>query len=378
MPKGFGVDDDHHKRHEVTPETQRSYLKRSRSMLQQFSHEHGGIDAESVPEWFESWFNDDFLPGCAKSTQRQYRAALRYYIDSLGGQTALSLRTGKEQRKWEEDRGQQRAFAKPAGTSSGKAKSIKPRELASLCRVLRSQRTKSADLAADLLIAGRQFGLRPSEWAGAEFIFMDRPTDSNEHDSQLVVRNAKTTQGRSFGSHRTLRFSRRGIEEEVLRVALRCNLAMKLRALKRRRSGHEGADPCGLRAIQHSLAEARKQRGYKRKIVLYTARHQFAANAKAAKFNLIEIAALMGHGSDETASAHYGKRRSGGGRSLGVEPSEGDVEAVAAMNAPDNSKVEESANQGEDTDGKSHSEDDYSDDNSIMDPPSPSNGPSIS
>ncbi|MFI9654553.1 hypothetical protein ABGV17_07465 [Guyparkeria sp. GHLCS8-2] len=372
-----------HQSQAVTPETHHSYLKRARSILRQFSQAHDGVDPEEEPEWFESWFNNHFLAERGKATQRQYRAAVRYYIEFRGGRTVLSIREGKEQREWESDRGIDRRFTKPSGTSSGKAKHINPRELVSLCGALRSTRSKSAHLAADLLIAGCQFGLRPSEWAEAQFTFFDRPTDATECDSRLVVRNAKATQGRSFGSHRTLHFSRGSIEPTDLKVCMRCNLAMKVRALKRRRerqSGDEDADPCGLRAIQQSLARARKLRGYKRKITLYSARHQFAANAKAAGLKPIVIAALMGHGSDETAAQHYGKRRSGRrGRALGVEPSKEDVEAVAAMNAPDNSKEKDSSkNQGENTDGENHAEDNYSDDNLMMDPPSPSSGPSTS
>lgn len=375
--------EDDHRSQAVTPETHRSYRKRAHSILEKFSRAHAGLDPEEEPERFESWFNNDFLAKLGKSTQRQYRAAVRHYIASRGDRTVLSIREGKEQREWERDRGIDRRFTKPGGTSSHKAKHIKPRELASLCTVLRSKRAKSAHLAADLLVAGCQFGLRPNEWVEAEFIFMDRPPDSKEHDSQLVVKNAKATQGRSFGSHRTLWFSREAIAPADLKASMRCNLAMKIRALKRRRkrrSDQEAAYPDDLRAIEQSLARARKQRGYRRKIVPYSARHQFAANAKAAGLTPIEIAALMGHASDETASAHYGKRRSGrGGRALGVEPSEEDVEAVTAMNAPDSSKEKESSkNPGEDTGGESHPEDNYSDDNLMMDPPSPSSGPSIS
>ena len=48
-------------------------------------------------------------------------------------------------------------------------------------------------------------------------------------------------------------------------------------------------------------------------ITLYTARHQFSANAKSDGLSKEEVAALMGHASIYTAGEHYGKRRGGHG-----------------------------------------------------------------
>jgi integrase len=52
-------------------------------------------------------------------------------------------------------------------------------------------------------------------------------------------------------------------------------------------------------------------------ITLYSGRHQFCANLKAVGRSRAEVAYAMGHGSEETAAAHYGKRRSGW---RGLEP----------------------------------------------------------
>lgn len=372
-----------HRSRAVSPGTHWGYLQRARSILRRFSHEHDGLDPEEAPRRFEAWFNNHLLAEVGKSTQRQYRAAIRHYIDYRGGRTVLSIRSGKEQRAWEADQGVARLAAKPRGTSSGKAKHIKPRELQSLCRELRSKRSPIAHLAADLLVAGYQFGLRPNEWAEAHFVFPDSAAETTKCDSLLVVRNAKATQGRSFGSLRTLRFSRGSIDSADLKACMRCNLAMKVRALKRRRErppGDDNADPCGLRAMQQHLAQARKRRGYKRKITLYSARHQFAANAKAAGLSQIEIAALMGHGSDETATEHYGKRRSGRrGRSFGVEPSEQDVEAVETFNAEKLEGGRESAGSSDkETAGENRLDESDSDDDLIEKPSEPSPGTSMS
>src|SRR5208282_4778029 len=49
----------------------------------------------------------------------------------------------------------------------------------------------------------------------------------------------------------------------------------------------------------------------KRRPCLYSARHQFAADNKRAKRSLEQIAALMGHGSPNTARAFYGRTSAG-------------------------------------------------------------------
>lgn len=57
------------------------------------------------------------------------------------------------------------------------------------------------------------------------------------------------------------------------------------------------------------------------RITLYTARHQFAANLRAHRVNAVAIAAMMGHSSDQTQQAHYG-RGAHGRKGQGVTPPE--------------------------------------------------------
>ena len=59
---------------------------------------------------------------------------------------------------------------------------------------------------------------------------------------------------------------------------------------------------------------------------LYSLRHQFAANAKSS-YTQSEVAALMGHGVDVTATIHYGRRASGQG-ALKVAPLPAQVATV--------------------------------------------------
>lgn len=46
-------------------------------------------------------------------------------------------------------------------------------------------------------------------------------------------------------------------------------------------------------------------------IMMYSARHQLIANLKYAGLSRAEIACIVGHGNDITATEHYGKKRCG-------------------------------------------------------------------
>ncbi|MCF7971359.1 MAG: hypothetical protein K9L22_09380 [Methylococcaceae bacterium] len=67
-------------------------------------------------------------------------------------------------------------------------------------------------------------------------------------------------------------------------------------------------------------------------IYLYSARHQFVANAKQGGLSLEVIAALMGHASTETATQHYGRRVSGKPNGISVRASDEDIEQVRVLN----------------------------------------------
>lgn len=140
-------------------------------------------------------------------------------------------------------------------------------------------------------------GLRPKEWAQAR-------VTTKDGEPALVVQNAKTTNQRSHGPTRTLLIGglsqdeRKMIDEQVAR-ATQWHQAGQFDKFY-----HGCAAALSRRARQ--LWPRRPQR-----VTLYSARHQFTADAKASGFTLEEIAAMMGHAVDTTASRHYGKRTAG-------------------------------------------------------------------
>ena len=66
----------------------------------------------------------------------------------------------------------------------------------------------------------------------------------------------------------------------------------------------------------------------KTKITLYSCRHQCIADLKHNGYQLSEIAAIVGHGNDATATEHYGKKRYGRKRGGLPQPNPNDVAKI--------------------------------------------------
>lgn len=115
-----------------------------------------------------------------------------------------------------------------------------------------------------------------------------------------MVRNAKHTHGRTCGETRSLDVSGLSPSEQA-----------DIRYLSNRLS--EGDYAKVYAACRKRLAWVAKTLwpGREKRPTLYSARHQFSADAKRSGMSKTEIAACMGHQSPETASSHYGHRTAG-------------------------------------------------------------------
>jgi len=162
--------------------------------------------------------------------------------------------------------------------------------------------------AAIWLLATVAVGLRPCEWACAHL---------DEH--LLHVKNAKNTDGRSFGETRSLI-----VESEATRRIVSLQLAQVVMRPDWK-TLHKSCYAAVHRAARALWPSRLKLPG------IYTGRHTFCASAKV-HFSRIEVAALMGHGSIESASRHYAPRWSGA-RGRGVRPSAHDIDSVRNRNA---------------------------------------------
>nr|WP_305910468.1 hypothetical protein [Methylomarinum sp. Ch1-1]MDP4523219.1 hypothetical protein [Methylomarinum sp. Ch1-1] len=140
------------------------------------------------------------------------------------------------------------------------------------------------------LSAGLLVGLRPIEWK-----------DARLDGTRLIIRNAKATNSRACGEYRVLdlkHFDQINFSmiQEMLSIIENVN---NFDSFYKICSNH-------LYRINKAIWS-----GKKRRITLYSPRHQFAANAKSSGLSKVEIAALMGHASDQTAGFHYGRKASG-------------------------------------------------------------------
>jgi hypothetical protein len=186
-------------------------------------------------------------------------------------------------------------------TSARKRRSLPHPEFVRLVRHLVGGRHPDNQLAARLLSHNALLFLRPVEWQSA----IVRETD-------LVVQNAKATNGRSFGHERHRDLTNYG----AAGVTDLCDLldTSKSRAVD---AGGFGQ----LRArLASRIGRACKQIGIKR-VALYTSCHVGMANAKS-WMSPVEVVASAGHRTTATATSHYAKRRTVGGQGKARSPAQ--------------------------------------------------------
>ena len=202
-------------------------------------------------------------------------------------------------------------------TSARKAKRFSHEDAVELVAAIRNTNSEWAEATATWFGAGILVGLRPVEWQGARI-------GQNEAGKPiLVVDNAKHTNGRSHGDTRTLNLE--GLDADQLElVTKQVNIATNYARLGAFVNYYERCREV-LKRCARRLWPNRV-----RHPTLYTSRHMFTANAKSV-FGRIEVAALLGHASADTAKLHYAQRRLGSGV-MGVRPTENDIAAVAKRN----------------------------------------------
>jgi hypothetical protein len=184
---------------------------------------------------------------------------------------------------------------------------------------IKKMRGKWLKQALIWMLANIVVGLRPIEWKQATL-------REHEGDIELVINNAKNTNGRANGDVRHINLS--NLTESELRL-VRNQLDA---SSKNNSSDYIWNDYYnGIRKTLHRLARAtfKNQRKYP---TLYSSRHQFCANAKSVGMTKTEVAALMGHAVDDTAGSHYGKKKHG--RSICNVAANADEVASVRQKAP--------------------------------------------
>lgn len=321
---------------EVSPTTATLYTKRAERLITRFEEDTGKRFTPDS-EAFAAYMGER-LAKVGRPSRRAYRAALDYHyraaLDRAEG--APDFRAWMPQTDDEVDPPKRQSRERGLPAADARA----------LIEALNKKNTFQSRLAALTLESSILFGLRPSEWSKAR---LDRvtPDDADKPVGALVVENAKNTHGRAHSATRTLLFD--GVDARqyaVVRETIRQWAAYienftAMNAESTNEVDTHQAIQAAINSAGIAVTKATRRLDIK-PYTLYSARHQFAANAKAAGLSRVEVAALMGHASTETAGEHYGKRRRGSRGGLLVRPSPLDIAAVEARN---NASIEQRIHQ---------------------------------
>ncbi|MDR5809101.1 site-specific integrase [Caballeronia sp. LZ019] len=277
-----------------TEDTITKYLRRAHQILSRMAREMWlHEDAYPAPDDVIAYM-ERHASEWKWATFRQYQASIacRYDIEFERTQYPLFAKAAEQIRalSW--------ANCKPESevgqTSSRKRKGVPKRDYDALIAKL-SNPAKGGDYsrrAALWLKAAVSTGLRPCEW---------REASLSVDGEELIVKNAKATNGRGTGLSRSVPVHPDDLE--VVRAHLE-----SLNALLATRLTFAQVHECCAGALRRACRSLWPNDS-KRRYALYSARHQFAANAKAVK-SQEEVAELLGHHSVRTARRHYARRRS--------------------------------------------------------------------
>jgi hypothetical protein len=298
-----------------TQKTESDYLKKAEGLFQHYNAEYG-YEWKDNPSLFIHWFTREAaIKNWSKATVKLYRAALIFVLSTQGFNDAVAKLKELDLKLFS---------AKGVFTSSKKQKSFPVKDVLKIESKINTEK-KWDGLLIKWIRAAILTGLRPDEWHQAKLVITpdSKPPDNwgilekNPLGKWLIVKNAKDTNGRANGSYRALDLS--NLKEDEL-----SHIQFVLASLKTKTEYDESYLGCRTRlsAITKEIWPRRKLRPS-----LYSARHQFRANASSSGQSLEEIAALMGHGTNETASTHYGYAKWGSGRQP-IQPHQLNVETV--------------------------------------------------
>lgn len=248
--------------------------------------------------------------GWTASTWRQIKASLIFRFESM--KTPEALRAVMVLRA----ETQSGTLKKSTKTSSQRRKNVSDTELERVLQALLGSASKYKDVLSKWLTLGALFGLRPHEYSSSELRWMSTAEvegcgNTLDRRPYLIVKNSKNSNGRTHGIQRHLNLSL--IDQDTLNELGEFILLMTLVV----HSGEYEKYYEGCKALLNRTNKNMRSPSGKR-LQIYSARHKFAALAKKT-LSPQEVGALMGHGTDKTASLHYGNKHLSTGI-LGVTP----------------------------------------------------------
>lgn len=311
MENNYGLEDFN--QISKTDKTKDDYFKKAIQLLKKAKKEldlkpDDDIDVRQFVIWLI-----EHKPKIARSSWRYYKSSVMYYLELYE-----DVEAADEAMEYLRDVTSVGAMKHTERTSSLKMKKISFEDWQKLDLHLEEKNQKWHAQLRVWLRSSIITGLRPVEWQNTIFT-------EYEGEPALEVKNAKSTNGRSHGEKRTLVL--KNVKDEDL-IAIRTHLNY-VRTFDRMDidSYQYFYNGCAI-ALYKVCRKLWPRR--KRHITLYSTRHQFSANAKSSGFSRLEIAALMGHAVDVTATIHYG-RKVAGNEDLSIMPINEDVQRVRAV-----------------------------------------------
>jgi hypothetical protein len=298
-----------------TDKTKEDYSSRAIQLIKRAKKELEIPNYEELDvRQFVVWLSEK-KASIARTTWRQYKSSVVYYLEHHH-----DVQSAVEALEYLKEITSVGALTTTERTSSLKLKKVSFEDWKKLDDHLSQENKKWHEQLRMWLRASIITGLRPVEWRNALIV---------QHNGMnaLKIQNAKNTNGRGHGPTRTLLLE--DITEEDLRaIKGHLNNVRTFIGMDEYEYFYKG---CAI-----SLYKACRQCWPRRKkhITLYSTRHQFSSNAKSSGFSKIEVAAMMGHAVDITATVHYG-RKIAGNESLGVSPIEEDVSRVRSIKSTD-------------------------------------------
>lgn len=286
--------------------THQIYIDRASRLVRAFEIETGSNISESV-DIFYDWLAER-ASSWKPATIRLYRASLDYYFKLNGlppfNRSALST-----------------SLSSVRARPDSKSKFVRDNEVEHLEQIAMAGSSEMIVWALAIIKAGIAFGLRPVEWAGAHF------TQYENGNLVLKVKNAKYSPVRSHGEYRHLVVVKPDVIDKEIEIAQWIILQIQ------NKGWSQDQWKQNLKVVRQTLnriIRAHPKKFSKPSLTLYSARHQFGANAKSANLSLYEIAAMMGHLSIKTAWQHYGRKAKGNPDKVAIMPVEAEVEKVKA------------------------------------------------
>lgn len=285
-------------------DTSEKYKQRTISLLKKAKKEFDIPSYQSVElKQFVGWLISN-KNNMAYNTWKQYRAAVTGYFEDIKT-SDLGITDGEKTEILDllSNSSQDYLIKKTKKTSNKKMKKFPIKDFMAILDVLEGLNEKvyvSSNFVNYLkfwLNAGIITGLRPVEWGTSEYIDV-------KGKEKLIVKNAKNSNGRAHGETRTIHLNNLTEDEKKI-IKQHVENANYFQNIGKFSFFYKSCADL-LRRIGNRLWPKREEIP-----CLYSLRHQFAADAKASGLTREEIAALMGHATDDTATVHYAKERSG-------------------------------------------------------------------